>query len=169
MTASEKKQLEDDALEYRDALLVEIQNELAVNGKTSEEAFADRVTEELEQSELVDDYTPAFFDHYEQREKKHYHINGYSFSAVDGFLNVFVTKFDGDEKPVRMGVSDIRPDVEAALNFIKDRNSLKLTSSEATDYLDCIEIINSHMGTTESSIRKFSPTFQEKRENSGIA
>lgn len=155
MTASEKKQLEDDALEYRDALLVEIQNELAVNGKTSEEAFADRVTEELEQSELVDDYTPAFFDHYEQREKKHYHINGYSFSAVDGFLNVFVTKFDGDEEPVRMGLPDIRPDVEAALNFIKDRNSLKLTSSEATDYLDCIEIINSHMGTTESSIRKF--------------
>ena len=146
MTAAEKKQQERDALEYREALLIDIQNELAVNGKTSEEAFADRVTEELEQSELVDDYTPAFFDHVAEKGRKHYHINGYSFSAVDGFLNLFVTKFDGDEEPVKMGLPDIRPDVEAALNFIRDRNTLKEFSSEATDYLDCIEIINAHMG-----------------------
>ena len=155
MNAAEKKQQEQDALEYREALLIDIQNELAVNGKTSEEAFADRVTEELEQSELVDDYTPAFFDHVVAKDRKRYHINGYSFSAVDGFLNLFVTKFDGDEEPVKMGLPDIRPDVEAALNFIRDRNTLKEFSSEATDYLDCIEIINAHMGATESSIRKF--------------
>ncbi len=155
MTAAEKKQQEQDALEYREALLIDIQNELALNGKTSEEAFADRVMEELEQSELVDDYTPAFFDHLVRQTRTRYHINGYSFSAVDGFLNLFVTKFDGDEEPVKLGLPDIRPDVEGAINFIKDRNALKEYASEATDYLDCIEIINSHMGTTEFSIRKF--------------
>lgn len=155
MTLTEKKQQETKALEFRETLLAGIQNDLAVNGKTSEESFVDRVTDALEQAELVDNYTPAFFEHAGARGKKRYHINGYSFSIVDGFLNVFVAKYDGDEMPVRMGLPDIRSDVEAALNFIRDRDSLQEAASEATDYLDCIETINSHMGTTEYSIRKF--------------
>ena len=62
MTVDKKKQMEQEALEYRDELLIDIHNELALNGKTGEEAFAERATFELEQSELIDDYTPAFFD-----------------------------------------------------------------------------------------------------------
>ena len=155
MTPDEKKEQERCALEYRENLLIDIQNELSLKGNTSEEAFADFVTQELEQSELIDDYTPAFFDHCAGRGRLRYHINGYSFSAVDGFLNLFVTRFDGDEKPLKMGLPDIRSDVEAAINFIRDRNSLLEAASDATDYLDCIEIINSHMGNQETSIRKF--------------
>ena len=154
MTIDKKKQMEQDALEYRGELLIDIQNELALNGKTGEEAFAERATFELEQSELIDDYNPAFFDN-GLPGKRHCHINGYSFSAVDGFLNLFVTKYSGDEVPERMGLPDVRPTVEAAINFIVDRKQLKENASDATDYVDCIELMDSHMGNTESSIRKF--------------
>lgn len=154
MTIDRKRQMEEDALEYRNELLIDIQNELALNGKTGEEAFAERATFELEQSELIDDYTPAFFEN-GLSGKRHCHINGYSFSAVDGFLNLFVTKYSGDEAPERMGLPDVRPDVEAAINFIVDRKQLKENASDATDYVDCIELIDSHMGNAESSIRKF--------------
>lgn len=154
MTIDKKKQMEQDALEYRDELLIDIQNELALNGKTGEEAFAERATFELEQSELIDDYNPAFFDN-GLPGRRHCHINGYSFSAVDGFLNLFVTKYGGDEVPERMGLPDVRPVVEAAINFIVDRKQLKENASDATDYVDCIELMDSHMGNTESSIRKF--------------
>lgn len=154
MTIDKKKQMEQDALEYRDELLIDIQNELALNGKTGEEAFAERATFELEQSELIDDYNPAFFDN-GLPGRRHCHINGYSFSAVDGFLNLFVTKYGGDEVPERMGLPDVRPAVEAAINFIVDRKQLKENASDATDYVDCIELMDSHMGNTESSIRKF--------------
>lgn len=152
--SNKKRQLEQDALEYREDLLIDIQNELALNGKTGEEAFAERATFELEQSELIDDYNPAFFDN-GLPGKKHCHINGYSFSLVDGFLNLFVTKYSGDETPERLGLPDVRPDVDAAVNFIVDRQKLKADASDATDYVDCIELIDSHMGNTESSIRKF--------------
>ena len=154
MTIDKKKQMEQDALEYRDELLIDIQNELALNGKTGEEAFAERATFELEQSELIDDYNPAFFDN-GLPGRRHCHINGYSFSAVDGFLNLFVTKYGGDEVPERMGLPDVRPAVEAAINFIVDRKQLKENASDATDYVDCIELMDSHMGNTELSIRKF--------------
>ena len=154
MTIDKKKQMEQDALEYREELLIDIHNELALNGKTGEEAFAERATFELEQSELIDDYTPAFFDN-GLPGKRHCHINGYSFSAVDGFLNLFVTKYCGDETPERMGLPDVRPAVEAAVNFITNRKQLKADASDATDYVDCIELMDSHMGNTESSIRKF--------------
>ena len=154
MTIDKKKQMEQDALDYRAELLIDIHNELALNGKTGEEAFAERATFELEQSELIDDYTPAFFDN-GLPGKRHCHINGYSFSAVDGFLNLFVTKYCGDETPERMGLPDVRSDVEAAINFIADRKSLKANASDATDYVDCIELMDSHMGDTDSSIRKF--------------
>ena len=154
MTIDKKKQMEQDALEYRDELLIDIQNELALNGKTGEEDFAERATFELEQSELIDDYTPAFFDN-GLTGKRHCHINGYSFSAVDGFLNLFVTKYGGEEAPERMGLPDVRPAVEAAVNFITNRKQLKADASDATDYVDCIELMDSHMGNTESSIRKF--------------
>lgn len=153
MTIDTKRQMEQDALEYRDELLVDIQNELALNGKTGEEAFAERATFELEQSELIDDYNPAFFDN-GLPGKRHCHINGYSFSSVDGFLNLFVTKYGGDESPERMGLPDVRPAVEAAINFIVDRKQLKENASDATDYVDCIELMDSHMGNSESSIRK---------------
>ena len=123
MTVDKKKQMELDALEYREELLIDIQNELALNGKTGEEAFAERATFELEQSELMDDYNPAFFDN-GLPGKKHCHINGYSFSSVDGFLNLFVTKYGGDEVPERMGLPDVRPAVEAAINFILNRKQL---------------------------------------------
>lgn len=154
MTIDKKRQMEQDALEYRDELLIDIQNELALNGKTGEEAFAERATFELEQSELIDDYNPAFFDN-GLPGRRHCHINGYSFSAVDGFLNLFVTKYGGDEVPERMGLPDVRPAVEAAINFIVDRKQLKENASDATDYVDCIELMDSHMGNTELSIRKF--------------
>lgn len=154
MTIDKKKQMEQDALEYRDELLIDIQNELALNGKTGEEAFAERAIFELEQTELIDDYNPAFFDN-GLSGRRHCHINGYSFSAVDGFLNLFVTKYGGDEVPERMGLPDVRPVVEAAINFIVDRKQLKESASDATDYVDCIELMDSHMGNTESSIRKF--------------
>lgn len=154
MTVDKKKQMELDALEYREELLIDIQNELALNGKTGEEAFAERATFELEQSELMDDYNPAFFDN-GLPGKKHCHINGYSFSSVDGFLNLFVTKYGGDEVPERMGLPDVRPAVEAAINFILNRKQLRENASEATDYVDCIELMDTHMGNAESSIRKF--------------
>lgn len=154
MTADKKRKMEQDALEYRDELLVDIQNELALNGKSGEEAFAERATFELEQSELIDDYNPAFFDN-GLPGKRHCHINGYSFSVVDGFLNLFVTKYSGDDAPERMGLPDVRPDVEAAINFIVNRKQLKENASDATDYVDCIEHMESHMGNAESSIRKF--------------
>ena len=154
MTIDKKRQMEQDALEYRAELLIDIQTDLALNGKTGEEAFTERATFELEQSELIDDYNPAFFDN-GIPGKRHCHINGYSFSAVDGFLNLFVTKYSGDEAPERIGLSDVRPDVEAAINFIVDRKQLKENASEATDYVDCIELMDSHMGDAELSIRKF--------------
>ncbi len=154
MTPDKKRQIEQEAQEYRDELLVDIQNEFAINGKAGEDAFTERVTFELEQSELIDDYNPAFFDN-GISGKRHCHINGYSFSAVDGFLNLFVTKYTGDEAPERMGLPDVRPAVEAAINFITGRRLHKENASEATDYVDCIELIDSHMGNTESSIRKF--------------
>lgn len=153
MIVDKKQQMEQNALAYRDELLIDIQNELALNGKTGEEAFAERVTAELEQSELIDDYNPAFFDN-GLPGKKHCHINGYSFSAVDGFLNLFVTKYDGDESPERMGLPDVRLDIESAINFIINRKKLKENASDATDYVDCIELMDSHMGNSESSIRK---------------
>lgn len=155
MMATEKKQQELDAIEYRRTLLIDIQNELGISGKTSEEAFADFITNELEQSEFVDDYIPAFFVHYDPRTKKRYHINGYSFSPVDGFMNLFVSKFDDNEEPRRIGAPDIRKDVEGVINFIKDRELLKEQASEATNYIDCIDTIDSHMGENENSIRKF--------------
>lgn len=153
MTPDELQQQEAEALEYRTNLLVDIQNELALNGKTGEEAFAEYIAKELEESELVDDYTPAFFEYTAGR--KRYHINGYSFSAVDGFLNLFVAMFDGAEEPKKIGLPELRREAEGALNFLVDRNALKEFASEATDYIDCIELINAHMGTTETSIRKF--------------
>ncbi len=137
MTIDKKRQMEQDALEYRAELLIDIHNALVLNGKTGEEAFAERATYELEQSELIDDYTPAFFDN-GLPGKRHCHINGYSFSAVDGFLNLFVTKYCGDETPERLGLPDVRPDVEAAINFLANRKSLKANASDATDYVDCI-------------------------------
>ena len=154
MTIDKKRQMEQDALEYRDELLIDIQNELALNGKTGEEAFVERATFELEQSELIDDYNPAFFDN-GLPGKMHCHINGYSFSIADGFLNLFVAQYCGDETPAKMGLPDVRPIVDAAVNFIANRKQLKENASDATDYVDCIELIDSHMGNAESSIRKF--------------
>ena len=153
MTSEELQQQEDEALEYRSSLPVDIQNELGLSGKTGEEAFAEYIAKELEESELVDDYTPAFFEYTAGR--KRYHINGYSFSAVDGFLNLFVAVFDGAEEPKKIGLPELRREAEGALNFIADRNVLKESASEATDYIDCIELINAHMGTAETAIRKF--------------
>lgn len=150
----DKKEMEQEALKYRADLLTDIHNDFALNGKTGEEAFAERAIFELEQAELIDDYNPAFFDN-GLLGKKHCHINGYSFSTVDGFLNLFVTKFGGNETPEKMGLPVVRPVVEAAINFINERETLKKNASDATDYVDCIELIESHIGNTEGAIRKF--------------
>ena len=153
MKAEDKNQLEQDAINYREDLLLEVQNEFELSGKTSEEAFTDLVTDALSEATVVDDYSPSFFDE-TVGKKRHYHINGYSFSEVDRCLNLFVTKYDGSENPKRLGVPDIRSDIEAALNFVADRKTIRKKASEAAGYVDCIEVIDSHMDDTETSIRK---------------
>lgn len=141
-----------EVLEFRSAILVDIQNAFAVSGKTGEDAFAEHVSAVLEDSEMVDDYTPVID---QPSGRVRYHLNGYSFSPVDGFMNLFVARFDGDEDPLKLGVAEVRKEVESVVRFVKDRASLAAEASEAADYLDCIETIDSHCGNDEGSIRRF--------------
>lgn len=146
----EEKQL---VLDYRENLLVEVSNELETHGLTGEEAFARYAFYELEQSEIVDDFEPAFFDLTKGRKK--YHLNGYSFSTVDGFLNLFVVAYYGDIESKSLGTAEIRKSLDAVINFVVDKDIIKQFSSEATEYLDCIQIIDDYSGTSNDSIRKY--------------
>ena len=154
MTIDKKSQMQEAAIEYRNELLLEIQNQFMLYGSTGEESFTSLATGMLEDAELIDDYNPAFFDN-GLPGQKHCHINGYSFSEVDGFLNLFVTKYGGDETPEKMGIRDVRPDVEAAIKFIVDRKRIQANAPDVADYVDCIALMENHMGDEEKSIRKF--------------
>ena len=149
MTPEEKQLI----LDYRENLLVEVSNELETHGLTGKEAFARYAFDELEQSEIVDDFEPAFFDLTKGHKK--YHLNGYSFSEIDGFLNLFIVVYCGDIGPKSFGTSDIRKSLDSVINFVIDKDIIKQFSSEATEYLDCIQIIDEYSRTSDVSIRKY--------------
>ena len=149
MTPEEKQLI----LDFRENLLVDVNNELETHGLTGEEAFAQYACNELEQAEIVDDFESAFFDSSKGRKK--YHLNGYSFSTVDGFLNLFIVVFHGDSEPKSLGTADIRKALDSVTNFIVDKDIIKQSSSEANDYLDCIQIIDEYSGNFDGSIRKY--------------
>lgn len=149
MTPEEKQLI----LDYRENLMVEVSNELETHGLTGEEAFARYAVDELEQSEIVDDFEPAFFDL--SKGRRRYHLNGYSFSTVDGFLNLFVVAYYGDIEPKSLGTADIRKTLNEVINFVIDKDIIKQFSSEANEYLDCIQIIDDYSGDSDDSIRKY--------------
>ena len=144
---------EQEILEFRENLLVNVKNEFETHGTSEEEAFTQYAINELEQSEIIDDCELSFFNR--TIGKKTYHINGYSLSTVDYFLNLFVTIYIGDEEPEILGLPDIRKNLESVINFIIDRNIISKISSEANDYLDCIQLINTYSSNSDYSIRKF--------------
>ena len=142
-----------EILEYRENLLVDVKNEFETHGTSEEEAFAQFAINELEQSEIIDDCELSYYN--QTIEKKTYHINGYSLSTIDGFLNLFVTKYIGDTEPETLGLADIRKTLESVINFIIDRKTISKLSSEANEYLDCIQVINDYSGVSDNSIRKY--------------
>ena len=144
---------DQEIIEFRENLLVNVKNEFETHGLSEEEAFTQYALNELEQSEIIDDCELAFFN--QTIGKKSYHLNGYSLSTVDYFFNLFLTIYKGDKDPEILGLPDIRKNLESVINFIIDRNLISKISSEANEYLDCIQLINSNSNNSDYSIRKY--------------
>lgn len=145
------------ALEDRETLAGDVQNAFSQSGSTSaEQAFAEIVVERMMEAELLDDFNPVYHDSsIGPGRRKTAHINGYYFSPLDKFMNLFLVHYSEDAEAQKLG----RPDVDRLLsglrNFVSYRDTIKEELDWASPCRDCIDELNEHLAQEEQGIKKF--------------
>ena len=138
----------DSILEYLQSLHTEVSNAFTLNGEVCDEAFMRHVMRELESADLVEDYDIALYKG-ETGVRDHQGVLGaYSYSSVDSIFNVFVPLYLREEEyhGNTLMTEDLRKLViQPAINFIKERASIKEIIPTATACLDCIESIDENI------------------------
>ncbi|MEG0108350.1 MAG: AIPR protein, partial [Lachnospiraceae bacterium] len=84
-----------DSVEFKKDFLESIKTAAAVTGEGSCAAFVDNVAQYLIDSEVLSDFSPAFYIGKNGRSK--YRVDGYAYDEFDNSMNLIIANFDGND------------------------------------------------------------------------
>lgn len=152
MNESEKQA----ALEDRELIASQVHNDFVQHGTAYEQAFVDIAVERLSDADVLDEFNESFFDNRSiEGNKRGAHLNGYSYSSVDGFMNLVVASYSESSNVGQLGKSAVDETLAGLRNFIMRRDYIERESDLAAPCRNCVAEINEHLASKDRPIRKF--------------
>ena len=152
MNDSEKQ----TAVEDRELIASTVHNEFVQHGTAYEQAFVNLAVDRLVDADVLDEFNESFFDNrHVEGKRRGAHLNGYSFSPVDGFMNLIVASYSTEDAVGQLGKQTVDEALAGLRNFIIQRDYIDQQSDLAAPCRNCVAEINEHLQSKDKPIRKF--------------
>src|SRR5690606_35419858 len=120
--------IDEEVARYRDALLGEIGSGSRAGGEYTSTLFVDRACAVLENAEEFTEFNVCRVTG-QTRQGYAVQLDAYSFSSVDGVLNLIVSIYSGAETPDPLLTEEVKRTVSAAYRFLEGSVHESLASS----------------------------------------
>ena len=152
MNDTEKQNAQED----RELIASIVHNDFVQHGTAYEQAFVNLAVDRLADADVLDEFNESFFDNRPiEGKKRGAHLNGYSFSPVDGFMNLVVASYSTEENVGQLGKQVVDEILGGLRNFIFQRDYIEHEADLAAPCRNCVAEINEHLQSNDRPIRKF--------------